>query len=180
MSMLLLALQWGGIDYAWNSFRHHWLIRWVRCHGGSLLIPWQLYLQDNALIPPSLFKTHRNVWLLCAASFFVNGPFQAIIYWLPIWFQTVLEVSPLQSGINYFPYRDSRRSSPSFHRIGPRDESWMVEPLPLLFAGGDGLSGEAWLSTLHPTVSSGHSDRLSNLRRDRLFVSHKPGAFIFL
>lgn len=33
----------------------------------------------------------------------MNGPFQIIIYWLPIWFQGVLAATPTQSGVNFFP-----------------------------------------------------------------------------
>ncbi|KAK9412991.1 putative Major facilitator superfamily (MFS) profile domain-containing protein [Seiridium unicorne] len=39
----------------------------------------------------------------CTAAFFVNGPFQTIIYWLPVWFQGVLGSSPTTSGVNFFP-----------------------------------------------------------------------------
>ncbi|KAI1761976.1 MFS general substrate transporter [Hypoxylon sp. FL1150] len=102
LTMLLLALQWGGNAYSWNSST---IIGLFVGFGVvvALFIPWQLRLQDEALIPPRLFTSHRNVWLICASSFFVNGPFQAIIYWLPIWFQAVLGVSPTQSGVDYLP-----------------------------------------------------------------------------
>jgi hypothetical protein len=54
------------------------------------------------IIPPKLFH-NRNVWLICACGFFVNGPFQIIVYWLPIWFQVVLGISPTVSGVRYLP-----------------------------------------------------------------------------
>ncbi|KAI0198930.1 MFS general substrate transporter [Astrocystis sublimbata] len=101
-TMLLIALQWGGVEYAWNSS----VVIGLFVGYGAVLavfIAWQLHMKDNALIPPRLFSAHRNVGLLCASSFFVNGPFQVIIFWLPIWFQAALGVSPTQSGINYFP-----------------------------------------------------------------------------
>ncbi|KAF2184217.1 hypothetical protein K469DRAFT_727769 [Zopfia rhizophila CBS 207.26] len=55
------------------------------------------------MIPPWLFNAHGNVWLICASSFFVNGPFRTIGYWLPLWFRAVLWVSLTSSGIRYLP-----------------------------------------------------------------------------
>ncbi|KAF1940885.1 MFS general substrate transporter [Clathrospora elynae] len=99
--MLLLALQWGGSTYPWKSS----VI--IGCFVGSgfvfsIFIAWQIYLGDTALIPPRLFA-NRNVGLICASAFFVNGPFQTIVYWLPIWFQAVLGASPTSSGVRYLP-----------------------------------------------------------------------------
>lgn len=102
MLMLLLALQWGGVAYAWNSATIIGLFVGSAAALGAF-IPWQIYFQDHALIPPRLFRAHRNVGLLCASSFFVNGPFQVIIYWLPIWFQAMRGDTPTESGMNYLP-----------------------------------------------------------------------------
>ncbi|KAI2627379.1 MFS general substrate transporter [Hypomontagnella submonticulosa] len=102
LTMLLLALQWGGNDYAWNSS----VVVGLFVGFGvvlALFIAWQLRLQDEALIPPQLFTGHRNVWLICTSAFFLNGPFQTVIYWLPIWFQAVLGATPTQSGVDYLP-----------------------------------------------------------------------------
>jgi hypothetical protein len=102
ITMLLLALQWGGIENPWSSS----VIVGLLVGFGVvmiLFILWTLRQKENALIPPRLFTVNRNPALLCAAAFFVNGPFQVIIYWLPIWFQGVLGASPTQSGVNFFP-----------------------------------------------------------------------------
>lgn len=100
--MLLLALQWGGIEHPWSSS----VVIGLLVGFGVVMILfvlWTLRQKENALIPPRLFTVNRNPALLCAAAFFVNGPFQVIIYWLPIWFQGVLGASPTRSGINFFP-----------------------------------------------------------------------------
>jgi len=68
----------------------------------AIFVVWQIYQQDIALIPPRLFE-NRNVWLICASAFFVNGPFQTIVYWIPIWFQAALGISPIASGIRCLP-----------------------------------------------------------------------------
>ncbi|KID93255.1 MFS transporter, partial [Metarhizium majus ARSEF 297] len=101
-TMLLLGLQWGGNVYVWSSA----MIIGLLAGAGVvmiLFIAWQIYRPDTALIPPRLFTVNRNPGLLCMAAFFINGPFQVIIYWLPIWFQGVLHASPTRSGVNYFP-----------------------------------------------------------------------------
>ncbi|AEO62944.1 uncharacterized protein THITE_2141153 [Thermothielavioides terrestris NRRL 8126] len=101
-TMLLLALQWGGVSYAWSSSV---VIGLLVGFGVVLLLflIWIVRRGEAALIPPRLFTVNRNPALLCAAAFFVNGPFQTVIYWLPVWFQGVLGASPTRSGVNFFP-----------------------------------------------------------------------------
>ncbi|KAK0714466.1 major facilitator superfamily domain-containing protein [Apiosordaria backusii] len=102
ITMLLLALQWGGIEYAWSSS----VVVGLLVGFGVvfiLFVFWTVRQKEEALIPPRLFTVNRNPALLCAAAFFVNGPFQVIIYWLPVWFQGVLSASPTKSGIDFFP-----------------------------------------------------------------------------
>ncbi|KAK8117396.1 uncharacterized protein PG998_005677 [Apiospora kogelbergensis] len=102
LTMLLFAFQWGGVRYAWKSATVIGLLV-GSVATACLFACWQLYLQDDALIPPSLFKTHRNIPLVVASAFFLNGPFQAVIYWLPVWFQATCGLSPVQSGTYYLP-----------------------------------------------------------------------------
>ncbi|KAI2601789.1 major facilitator superfamily domain-containing protein [Hypoxylon sp. NC1633] len=152
LTMLLLALQWGGTEFSWNSSTIVGLfVGFVVV--SALFIPWQLRLQDEALIPPRLFRSHRNVWLICASSFFVNGPFQTIIYWLPIWFQAVLGVSPTQSGVDYLPTVISDVLA-SF--IGSAIVMQLGYWNPFLLLGECFVSiGGGLLSTIYPSVSTG-------------------------
>ncbi|KAI1373132.1 MFS general substrate transporter [Hypoxylon crocopeplum] len=153
-TMLLLALQWGGVDYAWNSSVVIGLfVGCVVVFG--LFIPWQMYMKDDALIPPRLFTAHRNVALICGSSFFVNGPFQVIIYWLPIWFQAALGASPTQSGINYFPtvIADVLAAFIGAGVIVQAVGWW--NPF-LLLAEALVCIGGGLLSTIYPGISTGH------------------------
>lgn len=150
---LLLAFQWGGIQFAWNSST---IIGLFVCFGVCLilLIIWSIRQQDNALIPPSLFKAHRNVWLLFTASFFINGPFQLIIYWLPIWFQAVLRASPVQSGVYYLPTVISDVvAAIAGSAIVMQTGYW--NPL-IIFAEAMVCLGGGLLSTITPGISRGH------------------------
>ncbi|CAI6331424.1 unnamed protein product [Periconia digitata] len=149
ITMLLLALQWGGLEYSWKSS----VVIGLFVGFGLLLILficWQIYMQDKALIPPKLFK-NRNVWLICTSSFFVNGPFQTIVYWLPIWFQVVQGVSPTRSGIHYLPTVISDVLA-SFIGAGIVMKLGVWNPF-LLFAEAMVCIGAGLLTTLVPGIS---------------------------
>ena len=152
ITMLLLALQFGGSSYAWNSS----VVIGLFVGFGTTMavfVPWQLYLQDSALIPPRLFKD-RNASLICLSSVFVNGPFQTIIYWLPIWFQAVLGVSPEASGIRYLPTVISDAlASVIVAKIIMLLGYW--NPF-LLYAEAMVSLCAGLLTTIHPGISSGH------------------------
>jgi hypothetical protein len=76
---LILALQWGGADYPWNSAK----IIGLFCGFGAMAVIFiaiQLWQQDKGTLPPKLFK-NRNV--LCAmlfAFFFGAGFFPLVFY----------------------------------------------------------------------------------------------------
>jgi MFS family permease len=154
ISMLLLALQWGADagNYGWKSSEVIGLFV-----GAGLVFPifiaWQVYLQDTALIPPRLFD-NKNVWLICASSFFVNGPFQTIVYWLPIWFQAVLGVSPTESGIRYLPTVIADVLA-SFIGAGVVMKLGIWNPF-LLFAEAMVCLGAGLLTTINPDISDSH------------------------
>lgn len=152
ITMLLLALQFGGTSYVWKSSV---VIGLFLGFGLTLLafIPWQMYLQDAALIPPRLFK-NRNASLIFFASIFVNGPFQTIVYWLPIWFQAVLGVTPEGSGIRYLPTVISDALA-SVIGAGIVMQLGIWNPF-LLFAEAMVCLGAGLLTTIHPGISDAH------------------------
>ncbi|KAI0477870.1 MFS general substrate transporter [Xylariaceae sp. FL0804] len=151
--MLLLALQWGGVEYAWSSSVI--IGQFVGFAVVFLLfIIWDIRRGENALIPSRLFTVNRNPALLCAAAFFVNGPFQIIIYWLPIWFQGVLGVTPTQSGIDFFPTVISDVLAAFIGSAIVMQLGWW-NPF-LLFAEAMVCLGGGLLTTIYPTISSGH------------------------
>jgi MFS family permease len=154
VAMLLLALQWGGpgAKYAWNSS----IIIGLFVGSGvsiPLFVAWQLYLQESALIPPRLF-VNRNIGLIFSSAMFSNGPFQCIVYWLPIWFQAVLGVSPTASGVRYLAtvipdVLTSLIGSGIVIKLG----TWN----PFLIFGTAMVSlGGGLLTTLKPGISDGH------------------------
>ncbi|KAK3321924.1 major facilitator superfamily domain-containing protein [Apodospora peruviana] len=98
---LLLALQWGGTKYEWNSWRIIVLFVFF-----AVLILIFLYIQykqqDLATVPPRIFFK-RTVWASGFFSFTVGAAFLGSVYYLPIWFQAVKGSSAVESGIMNLP-----------------------------------------------------------------------------
>lgn len=153
ITMLLLALQWGGVQYAWSSSV---VVGLLVGFGVTLIVfvIWILNRGENALIPPRIFTVNRNPALLCAAAFFVNGPFQIVIYWLPVWFQGVLRVTPTQSGINFFPTVIADVLAAFLGTALVTQLGWW-NPF-ILFSEAFVAIGGGLLTTIYPAISSGH------------------------
>ncbi|KAM5362455.1 hypothetical protein ACJZ2D_012537 [Fusarium nematophilum] len=98
---LLLALQWGGSQYAWSSGR----IIGLLVTFGVLMIAFvciQFWKQDNATVPPRILA-NRTVLGSSAFAFCLGSSFFLTMYYLPIWFQAIKGVSAVQSGIRNVP-----------------------------------------------------------------------------
>jgi hypothetical protein len=98
---LLLALQWGGTKYAWNSAT----IIGLFCGFGAI-IPIFIYIQirlgERATIPVRIFL-RRSVFFSAMYSFFVGSSFLIIVFYLPIYFQAVKGSTATKSGIECLP-----------------------------------------------------------------------------
>lgn len=98
---LLLALQWGGNKYAWNNSR----IIGLFIGFGLLAILFaasQIYLGDKATLPPNILK-RRTVVSACVFALFFGGSFFLLVYYVPIYFQSVKGSSAMKSGIQLLP-----------------------------------------------------------------------------
>lgn len=98
---LLLVMQWGGITYAWNS----WRVILVFCLFGVLLIVFlfvQYWQQDFATAPLRIFLK-RTVWSAAIFTFCIGAAFLSSVYYLPICFQAVKSASAVNSGVMNLP-----------------------------------------------------------------------------
>lgn len=96
---LLLSLQWGGFTYAWGNWRV------ILCFVlfGVLILVW-LFLQhregDAATLPLRIARQRSiaagMLFLLCA-----TGSLFVVVYYVPIWFQSVRRLSAEDSGVNF-------------------------------------------------------------------------------
>ncbi|GKZ38418.1 hypothetical protein AbraIFM66950_010607 [Aspergillus brasiliensis] len=98
---LLLALQWGGQIYPWNNGRVIALLTLA----GILLIGFsavQVLLPKTATLPPRIIK-QRSVAAACWTTLTINCGNYIIIYFLPIYFQSIKGASASSSGIRTLP-----------------------------------------------------------------------------
>ena len=96
---LLFALQWGGTTHAWGSWRVVVLLALF----AVLFIAWvavQVWQGDRATLPPRIMVRRA---LISGMSFMFVGfaNFFLVVYYVPIWFQAVRDVSAYESGINF-------------------------------------------------------------------------------
>lgn len=98
---LLLALQWGGSKYDWNSGR----IIALLVLAGVLVIAFilvQVFRPETATIPPRIFCQRSIIAGFCA-TFTVGASMMIVVYYLPIWFQAIEGISAVDSGIRLLP-----------------------------------------------------------------------------
>ncbi|KAJ3497861.1 hypothetical protein NLG97_g1571 [Lecanicillium saksenae] len=99
--MLLLALEWGGNQYAWASAT----VIGLFCGAGVnflIFLAWEFYVGEEAMIPMSMLRI-RAVWVSCMFVFFFFSMMQIVVYYLPIYFQAVKNASPMISGVDLLP-----------------------------------------------------------------------------
>jgi MFS family permease len=99
--MYILVLQYGGQTKAWDSSDVIGLII------GFVVILiifgiWEYFQGERAIIVPRLFK-QRTVWISSIYAFVFLGSYFLVIYYLPIYFQSVNNVSATMSGVDSLP-----------------------------------------------------------------------------
>lgn len=95
---LLLVLHWGGSTYAWGS----WRIIICLVFFGVLAIAFgiiQWWKQDLGTVPVRVLK-QRSVAAAAWFGGFLVGSFFVVMYYLPLWFQAIEGVDPMESGIH--------------------------------------------------------------------------------
>ncbi|KAK3332292.1 major facilitator superfamily-domain-containing protein [Cercophora scortea] len=94
---LLLALQYGGSDYAWNSATVIGLL----CGAGATFAVWLFWnwrRGEDALIPLSTMK-RRVVWSTSVTQWLLMSTLYCSTYFIPIYFQAVRDATPILSGV---------------------------------------------------------------------------------
>ncbi|TGJ81906.1 hypothetical protein E0Z10_g6841 [Xylaria hypoxylon] len=97
----LLALEYGGQSYAWNSS----VVIGLLVGFGIItivFIAWEWYQGGRAMIVPWLIRK-RSVWASGLYAFFFAGSYYAVIYYIPIYFQSIDNVGPTLSGVYNLP-----------------------------------------------------------------------------
>ncbi|KAL1871162.1 hypothetical protein Daus18300_004907 [Diaporthe australafricana] len=97
----VLALQYGGTTHAWSSsVVVGLLVGFVAIV--VVFAGWEWYQKDRAMMPSRLI-TNRIYLVSSLFAFFFAGAYFLIIYYLPIYFQSIDNVSPTDSGVRNLP-----------------------------------------------------------------------------
>ncbi|KAJ9633889.1 hypothetical protein H2204_006675 [Knufia peltigerae] len=97
----ILALQRGGQTESWSSsVVIGLLVGFVVIT--AAFISWEIFQGERAMLIPRLFK-QRLVWVCCIFQFFFAGSYFIILFYLPIYFQSVFDVSAIGSGVRNLP-----------------------------------------------------------------------------
>ncbi|KAL6716123.1 hypothetical protein ACLMJK_005689 [Lecanora helva] len=101
MVCVLLALQWGGTTYSWSSARIiALLVLFVLFI--TIFIIVQIWQQETATIPPRIVK-NRSIIAGMWTQFSVGSTMMTFLFYLPLWFQAIKDVSAEKSGIDIIP-----------------------------------------------------------------------------
>ncbi|KAK2735768.1 efflux pump antibiotic resistance [Colletotrichum kahawae] len=97
----LLALQWGGSTHAWNSSTIIGLfVGFGLIIAAFIVLEW--YQGERSMIAPRLIKD-RTIYISSAYAFFFAGSYFVLVYYLPIYFQSVDNATPTESGVRNLP-----------------------------------------------------------------------------
>lgn len=101
ITMLLLALTWGGGKLAWSSPT----IIGLLCGGVGLLAVfgfWVRHRNEGALITPSCLG-QRSIYIGGLVVCLQGGASQAVPFYLPLWFQAIKGDDPSASAVHLLP-----------------------------------------------------------------------------
>ncbi len=129
-TQLLLALSWGGNQYAWGSA----VIIGLFCGAGAtalLWLVWDWYRGDGALVPVSIIRV-RGVWAgALTHCFFMTNVFCASFF-LPMYFQAVRAANPMMSGVYVLASILSQLVViPPTGKLGESSPSWLFSNMSL-------------------------------------------------
>lgn len=99
--MFLIALEFGGTRYAWNSPTIINLF-WGAGVTYAIFIAWEHRVGEDAMIPGAILR-NRIILCSCFISMLVFGMTMAFSYYVPIYFQAVQNKSAITSGVDMLP-----------------------------------------------------------------------------
>ncbi|CAG8954544.1 hypothetical protein HYFRA_00004459 [Hymenoscyphus fraxineus] len=97
----ILALQYGGQSHAWSSsVVICLLVAFVTLL--LTLIAWEICQGDYAMLPPRLLK-RRALWAGCLFQLFFSGSYFILLYYIPLFFQSINEMGAIKSSLSNMP-----------------------------------------------------------------------------
>ncbi|KAL3426665.1 hypothetical protein PVAG01_00174 [Phlyctema vagabunda] len=109
---LLLAIEWGGNTYAWDSPRI--IVLFVIC-GLSIAVfaAVQIWQGEKSVLPPRIMKV-RSIPFGSLFIFCIGSSTFPTLYYLPIWFQAIKGDSAIMSAVHMLPTALSALSGTTF------------------------------------------------------------------
>lgn len=99
---LTLALQWSGVGKPWSDGGVIGsLVAFAVLLGLFVVNEW--WMGERSLLVPRLIKT-KTLALMCSFVVFSAASFFIILYYLPVYFQSVDGISPAESGVRNIPF----------------------------------------------------------------------------
>ncbi|GAA5943285.1 hypothetical protein JCM10213_007950 [Rhodosporidiobolus nylandii] len=148
---LLIALQEGGITSAWSSSK----IIGLLVGTGVILIAFfalQTYLGETSSISMRLLTRNRSMAAVTLVNWTCGATYYAMLYYIPIYFQTVKAASPVRAGIDLLPVIFANMTAGII-------AGWSVKHFGVFHPAmwlGTGLTAIG--AGLHATMGSGTSD----------------------
>lgn len=102
ITCLLLALEWGAAEYAWNNPR----IIALLCVFAVLFtafVAWQCFTRKTTATVPARILFQRSVAFGGASQFCVGATMLTVSMYVPLWFQAIKGTSAMKSGIDMIP-----------------------------------------------------------------------------
>ena len=147
----ILGLQNAGITLPWNDSEVVGLLIGFGAFTAAL-VTWSIYRDEYAMLIPRLFKK-RALWSVCPYQFFFLGDLILILYYLPIYFQSIKGANPIESGVDNVPFVIAVAI---FAVLGGIFVSKTGHPTPTMFVGaGTATIGCGLLYTLDIDTSVG-------------------------
>ncbi|KOS18116.1 putative HC-toxin efflux carrier [Escovopsis weberi] len=93
----ILALQYGGNTHPWRSAV---VVGFALI--SAALVAWEMLLGEHAMLIPRLFRK-RALWSVVPYQLLFFGDLVLLLYYLPIYFQSIRRASPIASGVDNLP-----------------------------------------------------------------------------
>lgn len=101
ITCFILGLQDAGSSRPWNSSVVIGLLVGFGVLAIALVI-WEIWVDEYAMMLPRIYK-QRSLWSTAPFGFFFMGSYIVLLYYLPIYFQSILGASPIRSGVYNLP-----------------------------------------------------------------------------
>ncbi|KAJ5455266.1 Major facilitator superfamily domaingeneral substrate transporter [Penicillium sp. IBT 31633x] len=102
VTSLILGLQWGGNEKAWNGAEV------ITCLVLALVLTaififWERYMGDRAMVPLAIFKRGLSIYSICSFAIFNRFIYLIFTYYIPIYYQAGRHHSATKSGVDLLP-----------------------------------------------------------------------------